>query len=88
MQAEAGPKPFRICIFDDRRGQQEGHEGDKILAFHPSSAPINSRIAAVGFAQAVMAFASVFDKVWPLQNFHATSLILRQEWNLCVSLTP
>lgn len=63
MQAEAGPKPFRICIFDDRRGQQEGHEGDKILAFHPSSAPINSRIAAVGFAQAVMAFASVFDKV-------------------------
>ena len=62
-QSNRNSRPLKLCIFDDRRGQTEGEEADKILAFYPSSTPNDARTAAVGFTQALLAFTSVFDKV-------------------------
>ncbi|KAK9790937.1 hypothetical protein WJX73_002911 [Symbiochloris irregularis] len=56
------PKPFKLCLYDDRRGQVEGQEHEKILAFYPSTASLLSRTSLIGFAQAMKAFTSVFDQ--------------------------
>jgi hypothetical protein len=52
-------------VFDTRRGQREGDEGDKILAFHPSSLDLNAQKGIVGFAEATIMFSSTFSKVPP-----------------------
>ena len=40
--------PLQLCIFDDRRGEKEGQEADKILGFYPSNTPPDSQAALVG----------------------------------------
>lgn len=50
-------------MFDIRRGQREGDEADKILAFHPSAVNLNLQKGFVGFAEAAIAFSSTFSKV-------------------------
>jgi hypothetical protein len=56
---------FSVCLaaFDARRGQAEGREAEKVLAFHPPSAPAAMQSSVVGLAQAVTMFAGTFNKV-------------------------
>ena len=56
-------RPLQLCIFDDRRGEKEGQEQDKILAFYPATTPANEQASAVGLVQAMMAFTSTFGPV-------------------------
>ena len=55
-------KAFRLCLayFDVRRGSEEGHEFEKVLAFYPTSAALSVRTGIVGLAQALASFASSF----------------------------
>lgn len=55
--------PLQLCIFDDRRGEKEGQEADKILGFYPSNTPPDSQAALVGLTQAALAFTSTFQPV-------------------------
>lgn len=53
-----------ISIFDTRRGDREGEEYDKVLAFFPTTAPVPVRCSIVGLAQAVTSFATTFSEVY------------------------
>lgn len=46
-----------LAVYDTRRGQQEGREADKILAFYPPTAPAIMQSSIVGLAQALTMFA-------------------------------
>jgi hypothetical protein len=50
-----------LAVYDTRRGQQEGRESEKILAFYPPTAPNVMQSSIVGLAQALTMFAGV---VW------------------------
>lgn len=64
--AAARDRPgFRIAVFDDRRGNTEGEEEEKLLAFWPSDTPLREQIAAVGLIQAMAAFMGTFAGVRP-----------------------
>lgn len=54
---------LQLCIFDERRGENEGDEMDKILAYYPSSTAPNMQAWAVGLAQAILTFSSTFKPV-------------------------
>ncbi|GAX77482.1 hypothetical protein CEUSTIGMA_g4926.t1 [Chlamydomonas eustigma] len=56
-------KHFRLClaIYDVRRGQKEGQEHEKVLAFYPTAAALPIRSAIVGLAQAYTSFSSSFE---------------------------
>lgn len=56
---------FRLALayFDDRRGNHEGEEHEKLLAFYPANASLNARISIVGLAQAYTSFATSFSEV-------------------------
>ncbi|KAK9828403.1 hypothetical protein WJX81_004639 [Elliptochloris bilobata] len=74
------PRPLQLCIFDDRRGQEEGHEADKVLAFFPPDTRPNDQAAAVGLVQAMLAFSSIFSADVPCEAMHAehSRWVLRQ----------
>lgn len=59
---------FRIAVFDDRRGNTEGDEEEKLLAFWPSDTPTREQTAAVGLIQAMAAFMGTFAGVRPTAN--------------------
>lgn len=46
-----------LAVYDTRRGQQEGREAEKILAFYPPTAPGMMQSSIVGLAQALTMFA-------------------------------
>ena len=46
-----------LAVYDTRRGQQEGRESEKILAFYPPTAPPVMQSSIVGLAQALTMFA-------------------------------
>ena len=47
-------RPFQLCIFDERRGEQEGQEQDKILGYYPAQVPLQEQGSVVGLAQALL----------------------------------
>jgi len=50
-------------VFDTRRGQAEGWEGDKILGFYPPRMHPNNQNSVVGLAQALTVFGGTFNQV-------------------------
>ena len=63
MAAARDRPDFRIAVFDERRGNAEGEEEEKVLAFWPSDTPLRQQIAAVGLIQAMSAFMGTFTGV-------------------------
>lgn len=51
---------IRLAVYDVSRGQREGQEGDKVLAFFPPHATPNEQLSVVGLSQAVTSFADSF----------------------------
>lgn len=54
--ASAPPEAIKFCIFDLRRGQQEGQELDKILFFYPSDLPFSSQLSVIGLSEGLITF--------------------------------
>ncbi|XP_040383061.1 vacuolar fusion protein CCZ1 homolog isoform X1 [Oryza brachyantha] len=50
----------QLCVFDLRRGQQEGQELDKILFFHPADCPILLQLSVIGLCEGIITFARIF----------------------------
>lgn len=47
---------FQFCIFDLRRGQQEGQELDKILFFYPADLPFSTQLSVIGLSEGLITF--------------------------------
>lgn len=47
---------MQVCVFDKRRGQQEGHELDKILFFSPLDCPLPSQLSVAGLSEGLITF--------------------------------
>lgn len=70
---EAGSKDgplYQLCVFDDRRGTEEGNEDDKVLVAWPNSKISSTLASVIGLAQAMISFMSNFEPV----SFSASSL--------------
>jgi hypothetical protein len=58
---------IKLCIFDLRRGQQEGQELDKILFFFPAHLPFSTQLSVIGLSEGLITFTRL-ELVLPL--FH------------------
>ena len=54
---------MQLCILDTRRGQHEGQEAEKVLAFYPKATAVDDSTAVVGLFLATNAFCSIFSQV-------------------------
>ncbi|XVF43442.1 hypothetical protein PTKIN_Ptkin02bG0040400 [Pterospermum kingtungense] len=55
-----GSEGMRLCIFDLRRGQNEGHEIDKILFFFPADLPFTTQLSVIGLSEGLITFTRIF----------------------------
>lgn len=46
----------KLCIFDLRRGQQDGEEIDKILFFYPPDLPLSTKHSVIGLSEGLITF--------------------------------
>ena len=57
----------QLLIFDSRRGNREGEEMRKILAFYPADTPVVEQITLAGLLQGLLLFSANFSQVsWKL----------------------
>lgn len=54
--ASATPEGLQLCIFDLRRGQNEGQELDKILFFFPADLPFSAQFSVIGLSEGLITF--------------------------------
>ena len=47
---------IQLCVFDSRRGQQEGQELDKILFFYPADLPFTKQLYIIGLSEGLITF--------------------------------
>jgi hypothetical protein len=68
-KAEQEPRPaplVQLCVFDARRGREEGQEAEKVLGYYPADVPPDEQSSVVGLVQAVSAFSAIFSQVGPV----------------------
>ncbi|BFG38024.1 hypothetical protein CerSpe_242980 [Prunus speciosa] len=58
--ASATPEGLQLCIFDLRRGQNEGQELDKILFFFPADLPFSAQFSVIGLSEGLITFTRIF----------------------------
>ncbi|KAK9106581.1 hypothetical protein Syun_022592 [Stephania yunnanensis] len=51
---------FQLCVFDMRRGQQEGKELDKILFYFPANTPFSNQLSVIGLSEGLITFSRIF----------------------------
>ncbi|XP_024019342.1 vacuolar fusion protein CCZ1 homolog B isoform X2 [Morus notabilis] len=51
---------LQLCVFDLRRGQQEGQELDKILFFFPADLPFSTQLSVIGLSEGLITFTRIF----------------------------
>jgi len=54
--ATTAAEGIKFCIFDLRRGQQEGQELDKILFFFPADLPFSAQLSVIGLSEGLITF--------------------------------
>lgn len=54
--ATGAPEGMQLCIFDLRRGQNEGQELDKILFFYPADLPFSAQFSVIGLSEGLITF--------------------------------
>ena len=54
--ATTATEAIKLCIFDLRRGQQEGQELDKILFFFPAHLPFSTQLSVIGLSEGLITF--------------------------------
>lgn len=55
-----GNEGMQLCIFDLRRGQQEGQELDKILFFYPAECSFSVQLSVIGLSEGLITFTRIF----------------------------
>ncbi|KAF8094527.1 hypothetical protein N665_0360s0030 [Sinapis alba] len=56
----SGDESLRLCVFDLKRGQTEGHELDKILFFHPPELDVSTQLSVTGLSEGLITFTRLF----------------------------
>lgn len=51
---------MKLCIFDLRRGENEGQELEKILYFYPPDLSFSSQLSVVGLSEGLITFTRIF----------------------------
>ncbi|XP_022776575.1 vacuolar fusion protein CCZ1 homolog B-like isoform X2 [Durio zibethinus] len=51
---------MQLCMFDLRRGQNEGQELDKILFFFPADLPFSTQLSVIGLSEGLITFTRIF----------------------------
>ncbi|CAN8233601.1 unnamed protein product [Cochlearia groenlandica] len=51
---------LRLCVFDLRRGQNEGQELDKILFFYPPDLTLSTQLSVIGLSEGLITFTRLF----------------------------
>ncbi|KAJ8766814.1 hypothetical protein K2173_008368 [Erythroxylum novogranatense] len=51
---------MQFCVFDLKRGQQEGQELDKILFFFPADLPFSTQLSVIGLSEGLITFTRIF----------------------------
>ncbi|KAM1299547.1 vacuolar fusion protein CCZ1 homolog B-like isoform X1 [Malus sylvestris] len=54
------PEGVKLCVFDLRRGQNEGQELDKILFFFPADLPFSAQFSVIGLSEGLITFTRIF----------------------------
>lgn len=47
---------LKLCVFDLRRGQNEGQELDKILFFYPPDVTFSTQLSVIGLSEGLITF--------------------------------
>ncbi|KAL3510395.1 hypothetical protein ACH5RR_029796 [Cinchona calisaya] len=55
-----GSDAMKLCVFDLRRGQNEGQELDKILFFYPADLPFSTQLSVIGLSEGLITFTRIF----------------------------
>ncbi|KAJ4961871.1 hypothetical protein NE237_021781 [Protea cynaroides] len=55
-----GSEGIQFCIFDLKRGQEEGQELDKILFFFPTDLPFSTQLSVIGLSEGLITFTRIF----------------------------
>lgn len=66
--SSASNESIQLCIFDLRRGQNEGQELDKILFFFPSGLPFSKQLSVIGLSEGLITFT----RFWISQYHNST----------------
>ncbi|KAL1205585.1 putative vacuolar fusion protein CCZ1 [Cardamine amara subsp. amara] len=56
----SGGESLRLCVFDLRRGQNEGQELDKILFFYPPDLTFSTQLSVIGLSEGLITFTRLF----------------------------
>ncbi|XP_018471350.2 vacuolar fusion protein CCZ1 homolog B [Raphanus sativus] len=59
MSSSSG-ESLKLCVFDLRRGQNEGQELDKILFFFPPDVSFSSQLSVIGLSEGLIIFTRLF----------------------------
>ncbi|KAF8103080.1 hypothetical protein N665_0188s0038 [Sinapis alba] len=58
--SSGGSESLRLCVFDLRRGQNEGQELDKILFFYPPHVTFSTQLSVIGLSEGLITFTRLF----------------------------
>ena len=54
---------YQVVLFDSSKGNEEGKEIEKVIAWYPSDCTQCEKVQSVGLLQALIQFSGVFDEV-------------------------
>lgn len=57
-----GASSPQLLVFDTRRGNREGQEIEKVLAFHPADTPPVQQVTTAGLLHGLLLFSSNFSQ--------------------------
>lgn len=82
--ADTATEAIQLCIFDLRRGQQEGQELDKILFFFPADFPFSRQLSVIGLSEGLITFTRLVlvCMLCPLTALYGTFalLLMKEAW--------
>eukprot|EP00250_Pteridium_aquilinum_P012618 c20839_g1_i2 orf=227-1765(+) len=76
---------FQLCVFDTSRGQNDGHELDKILFFYPTECPLPTQLSLIGLGEGLITFTKIFSPNAPcdmIDSERRTHIFFQPEENL------
>lgn len=92
----SGSESIRLCVFDLRRGQNEGQELDKILFFYPPDLTFSTQLSVIGLSEGLITFTRL-----AIRDYHSLERCLcswidwyfwvflrRGLWNINVDFSP
>ena len=61
---------LKLCVFDLRRGQNEGQELDKILFFYPPDVTFSTQLSVIGLSEGLITFTRSVSRDSFLSDVH------------------